>query len=149
MPLSPPRDASGEIVPHDDEAIGGVTVLVRHVNPEYHVTDDENSTPPRRRIASNLFSSTNGDPHHGMSVDIGQLLTEAGKPLDEMVEAPFGAISFTVADTRSFGLQVGSHPMPGNDFHGQAWGVNSTKKKKLARDLSYSWVVEIPGVDLR
>jgi hypothetical protein len=139
-------DEQGNVVPHDDAGLRGDSLLVRHINPEQHLYFDENLN--RTRIASSAFSATNGDPYNGMSVDLTQLLEEADRPHSAMVPSGFGAVSLRVSDVRELGLQVGSDPIAENPFHGQAWGVKTTTRKKLQR-IVLDWVVPLDNAALR
>ena len=147
MPLLPPRDATGVVMPHDDPEIGNETILVRHINPAYHVVLDENIGG--RRISSNAFSCSTGDPGHGMSVDIGQLLSEAARSMAAMVPMGFGAVSLNVGQVRNLVLKVGSDPIPEkNPYHGQTWGVRRRARPQL-HGIVIDWVVAIEGVAIR
>lgn len=147
MRLTPPMDTNGSVKPHDEPAILANTFIVRHINPDYHVCPDENSGGDR--ISSNAFSATNGDPHFGMSVDIGQLLAEAGLAESHMVPTGMGAVRLPVDGVRALSLKVGSDPIPpSHPYHGQVWGVKNSKRRKL-HQLVAGWVVELPGIALR
>ncbi len=146
MPLSPPRDAAGRVVAHDDPEIEDDSSLIRHINPEFHVVPDENTGG--RRIASSAFSATSGDPDFGMSVDVGQFLAERRLGENAHVPPGFGAVRLRVGPVRALALRVGSDPLADNDEHGQVWGVKSTKKSKLQRIVE-DWVVTLPGVAIR
>lgn len=151
---SPPRGPDGRVQPHDDVKLlpdGGV---IRHINPDAHVTDDENTG--KRRISSNAFSCTSGDPDFGMSVDIEQLLIAARMKTDAMVPEGYGAVRLRIGDIRDIGLKVGSDPIPQNSpdgavenpFHGQVWGVRPRFRRKL-HELVNGWVKELPGIEIR
>lgn len=144
MPLAPPVGPDGQVVPHDDPAILPQSMLIRHINVAVHVVPDENLQG--RRISSAAFSPTSGDPHYGMSVDLGQLLAEQGLPENHMVRNGMGAVKLRTGDVRAEGLRVGSDPVPTNAFHGQVWGVRN--RKRLHR-LVVDWVVPISGVAIR
>ena len=146
MPLNPPRDDTGAVVPHDDPAIEGDSSLVRHINPDFHIVPDENIGG--RRVSSNAFSATNGDPQYGMSVDIGQLLSELGLGEGGMVPPGMGAVRLRVNAVRGLALMVGSDPEPDNAAHGQVWGVKSSKRPKIHKVVE-DWVIAIPGVAIR
>jgi hypothetical protein len=147
VPLTPPLDADGSVKPHDDPAILADTFIIRHINPDYHVCFDENLGSDR--IGGNAFSATNRDPHYGMSVDIGQLLAEAGLPECHIVPPGMGAVRLPVGSVRALSLKLGSDPIvPSNQYHGQVWGVKNSKRKKL-QQIVVGWVVELPGVALR
>lgn len=146
MPLNPVTDEQGNVVPHDDAGLRTDSLLIRHINPAQHVYFDENLN--RARVASSAFSATSGDPHYGMSVDLAQLLEETSQPHAAMVPSGFGAVSLRVSDVRALSLQVGSDPVEGNEFHGQAWGVKTTTRKKLQR-IVVDWVVPLDNVSLK
>jgi hypothetical protein len=146
MPLDPPTDLHGNVVAHDDQAIVPASMLIRHINEAAHVVFDENRNC--RRIARLAFSATSGDPDDGMSVDIGQLLAEAGLQEDAQVPRGMGAVKLEVGQVRALVLRVGSDPIPTNKYHGQVWGVKDSKRQKL-HSVVVDWVVPIPGVALR
>jgi hypothetical protein len=131
---------------HDDPAILSHSLLIRHINPKHHVVPDENTNG--LRISTAAFSATTRDPDHGMSVDIGQLLSEQGLPDSHMVPLGMGAVSLVVDDLRARALRVGSDPMETNQFHGQVWGVKETTRKVVQR-LVKDWIVPLAGVALR
>lgn len=136
----------GKVLAHDDKAIQPNSMLIRHINVSQHVIFDENING--LRIASAAYSRTSGDPDYGMSIDIGQLLEEAGLPEAAMVPPGMGAVKLQVAAVRALNLRVGSDPMPANKYHGQAWGVKDSKREKL-RKVALDWVVPIQGVAIK
>lgn len=146
MPLNPPTGPDGKIIAHDDPDILPQSMVIRHINEAVHVIFDENINC--RRIASGAFSRTSGDPENGMSVDIGQLLAEAGLREDAEVPSGMGAVQLPVGPVRQLNLRVGSDPIPTNKYHGQVWDVKDTKRTKLHK-LAIGWVVPIPGVAIR
>ena len=146
MPANPVRDSKGVVVPHDDPSIANCGYLIRNISPQYHLCFDENLG--RRRIASSAFSASKGDPDFGMSGDIGQLLEEAGLPQQAMVPTGFGAVRLQIGSIRQIPLKVGSDPEPDNVFHGQAWGVKASIRKKVHR-LVVDWLVPIEDVEIR
>ena len=103
-------------------------MLIRHINSSQHVIFDENTNG--FRIASAAYSRTSGDPDYGMSVDIGQLLHEAGLSEAAMVPPGMGAVKLPVDGVRALNLCVGSAPIPTNKYHGQACGVKDSKREK-------------------
>jgi hypothetical protein len=146
LPLNPPRGADGDVIPHDDLAILPESIVVRHINPKYHVVLDENTNS--RRITSGAFAATSGDPDYGMSVDVNQLLSEQNLLTAHMVPSGMGAVSLVVADLRGKRLRVGSDPVPSNEFHGQVWGVKKTVRH-IVQKLVKDWVVPLDGVAIR
>jgi hypothetical protein len=89
-----------------------------------------------------------GDPDCGVSVDLGQLLAEAGLREDARVPQGMGAVKLQVGPVRDLNLRVGSDPLPTNGYHGQIWDVKDTKRTKLHK-LVIGWVVPIPNVLIR
>lgn len=145
MPLNPPIGLDGKVIAHDDPDISPHSMVIRHINQAQHVVPDENING--RRIASAAFSRTSGDPDNGVSVDLGQLLTEAGLPESAKVPPGMGAVKLQVGPVRTLNLRVGSDPIPENVYHGQIWDVKDTKRTKLRR-LVVDWVVPIAGVTI-
>lgn len=146
MPLKPPIGPDGIVVAHDDPNILPQSMLIRRINEAQHVILDENING--RRVSSAAFSRTTGDPDNGMSVDLGQLLAEAGLQEDAKVLPGMGAVKLQVGPVRDLKLRVGSDPTPTNAFHGQVWDVKDTKRRQLHK-LVIGWVVPIPGVAIR
>jgi hypothetical protein len=146
MPLNPPTDGHGNVIAHDDPNVSPHSMLIRHINEAQHVILDENING--RRIASAAFSRTTSDPDNGMSVDLGQLLAEAGLKEDAKVPPGMGAVKLPVGPVRDLNCRVGSEPTPTNAFHGQIWDVKDAKRKKLHK-LVIGWVVPLSGVAIR
>jgi hypothetical protein len=145
LQLNPLRDDQG-VIPHDDPAIAADSYIVRHINPLAHVYPDE--ATGKQRISSGAFNRTRG-PRGGMSVDIGQLLAEDGKPLGTMVPPGMGAVKLRTGAVRDLGLWVGSDPVvPANPYHGQVWKFSNRTPRDLQRAVE-DWVVPLPGVVLR
>jgi hypothetical protein len=152
LPLQPPRDQAGNVIPHDDPAIADDSYVVRHINPEAHLAPDENTGGSR--ISTGAFNRTR-EPNGGISVDLGQELIAAGLPLNHMVQPGMGAVKISVGAVRRLTLWVGSDPIIAehqgdaeNPHHGQIWNG----RKKTPRDLYKAiedWVVQLPGVALR
>jgi hypothetical protein len=143
---NPVRDAGGNVIPHDDPTIDRASGFIRHINPDHHIVVDENIGG--RRLGSNAFSASSGDPHYGLSGDIEQDLIAAGRANTAQVPSGFGAVRLQVGKLRDLGLSVGADPVEENAFHGQAWGVRSTKRSKIYA-LVDTWLVPIPGVAIR
>ncbi len=58
--FNPVRDGRGNVVPHDEPALGNDDGLVRIIrNDDTHLCDDENRGG--KRISSAAFSATSGD----------------------------------------------------------------------------------------
>jgi len=145
LPLNPTRDDHG-VIPHDDPAIASDSYIIRHINPLAHIYPDE--ATGIQRISSGAFNRTR-EPRGGMSVDLGQLLAEDGKPLGAMVAPGMGAVKIRVGTVRDLGLWVGSDPIvPMKPYHGQVWKFSNRTPRDLQRAVE-GWVVPLPGVALR
>ncbi|HEV2366013.1 MAG TPA: hypothetical protein VGS12_17650 [Caulobacteraceae bacterium] len=134
-------------MPHDDAAIASDTWVVRHVSADHHVVRDDNLGV--RRLSTGAFSATSGEPGHGMSVDIGQVLRDLGLVEGAMVPAGHGGVRLSVGALRRLTLRVGSDPEPGNPAHGQTWGAERRLRRKLLEiACAGGWVIALPGVAL-
>ena len=148
MPLSePPRDAKGQLVPHDHQDILNDDGLIRRI-PIHWVVPDEKS-PTGRRLSSEAFEMSSAEMGGGMSLDIEKLIVETGKDVAAHVTPhPWvGAVRVTAGLLRGYALQVGYSPQLDNPYHAEAWGTLSKKTSKKIR-LASTWVVEIEGCSL-
>lgn len=128
MPADPPRDASGNVVPHDHDEIPNHYHVIRRTTPNDLC---QNTDTGQRRLASGAFcESTEG----GMSVDIEELMVADGlDPLAHITDSSFGAVRITVGELRALGMKVGWDPIEGNRHHGEVWGIsNSRRRRKVA-----------------
>jgi hypothetical protein len=137
LPLAqPPRDAGGQVSPHDHDGILAAHGVIRRISP-YHMVPDEKS-PTGRRISSAAFQASKGE-NAGMSVDLEQSIIDAGAdPKEYVLQPPFiGAVRFIVGQLRNLGFRVGFDPLPTNPHHGEVWGTfNGSNKKKLSEIAS-------------
>lgn len=142
--------------PYDEPAILGEDLILRRINPEFHLTLDKNFND--RRVSTQAFKPS--DDGSWMSVDIEKLIVADGKdPKEWVTTGSFtGAVSFQAASARALGLKIGfdpikEHPtLPDNPYHGAVWGpkphcISHGLRKKLLK--SSTWYVEIPGVAIR
>ena len=146
MPLAPPpRNAQGEVLPHDHDGILPDDGIIRRI-PSRHVIDDDKIGG--RRISSMAFEPSSG-LNGGMSVDLQRLIEEAGHNAREFVISSgwVGAVRFNAADFRREGLQVGFDPLIDNLYHGEVWGKFTRAKKRKLLQLC-KWFVEIPNVSI-
>jgi hypothetical protein len=146
LPLEPPRDASGNVVPHDHEEILDAHGVIRRISSE-HLVDDM-KCPTGRRLSTMLFRASSG-PNGGMSVDLQNEIEKAGLEPKTYVTTPqfFGALRLTAGQFRSEGFQVGADPIPTNPYHGEVWGSFTRGEQKRLLNLS-EWFVAIEGVSI-
>jgi hypothetical protein len=130
MPVDPPRDAAGNIVPHDHAEILDDHHVIRRITPnDLHRKPDSGVT----RVASGAYSESTGG---GMSVDIEEWMIGDGLDLLHYVTDPaHGAVRISVRELRQLGFQVGWDPDGGHPHHGAVWGIGngSKNKRKVAR----------------
>lgn len=139
--------------PYDEDDIDPEDFVIRRVNPDQHVVQDDNTG--RLRTSSKLFTPSSGT-NGGMSVDILKLIEEANLNPQEYVTTPVftGSVCFSAQDARALGLRVGYDPLEENPYHGEVWGPADrpqrfTKGEKRALARASEWFVEIPDVDIK
>jgi hypothetical protein len=144
VPDPPPRDAAGNVIPHDHPDIHADHVAIRRISENFIVPDGSGG----RRISSMAFRPSSG-VNGGMSVDLESFILESGQDPRAFVTTPLwrGSVCFQVGVLRGEGLQVGYHPMDGNKFHGEVWGATKRSQQKRLQDLA-AWYVPIPGVQI-
>jgi hypothetical protein len=142
----PPLDVAGRVVPHDHDEIGDDWIVIRRIH--FGWLKEANDGAIGLTTASFTESS---EPPRGMSVDILNLIEEAGVDAKDHVTGmpnhPY-AVTLRVGDLRAMGLKVGFHPLqerppfPANPFHGEVWGIgNSRGPKNELRKLA-EWFVK-------
>lgn len=137
-----PRDAQGNVVPHNDPEILDNDRLIRLVNPTHHVVWDANQQV--HRISSALFNPSSSNA--GVSVEIEPLLVADGISIATRVPSGWGAVSLNAGDARVINLDVGKHPLSGNQpgapnpYHGEIWGVRSRASKRHLVEKAI-WIV--------
>jgi hypothetical protein len=148
LPLSPPpRDANGNVIPHDHAEILANDGLIRRISPQWVVSDVK--SPTGKRLSSEAFAMSSPERGGGMSVDHERTIIEAGYDVADHVTSPpwIGSIRVTATQLRAYNLQVGYSPLKSNLFHCEAWGSLSKKQSKTLR-LASTWIVEISGCSL-
>lgn len=132
MPLDPPRDLQGHILPHDHPEILDDHHVIRHTNPNDLAYDEEIGG---WRLGSGAFSKSSDG---GMSVDIEEWMIADGlSQLHYLMNPLEGAVRIRVGDLRQRGYQVGWDPDGGHPHHGSVWGnFNGSKNKRRLRALS-------------
>ncbi|MEZ5537661.1 MAG: hypothetical protein R3F02_18835 [Thiolinea sp.] len=138
------------IQPYDEDRIKPEDLIIRRVNPNYHIVWDENRQC--NRISSKLISpSSTGSK--GMSVDIEALIVAADIDPKHFVTTPVytGSVAFPARVVRDLGLMVGYEPIPGNPYHGEVWSSpcgKFSRRQKKGLCSSSKWYVKLAGVDL-
>jgi hypothetical protein len=142
VPLSPPpRDANGNVLPHDHAEILNQDDIIRRISDQQIV-----EVAGRRRISSIAFQPSDGE-NAGVSIDIPKSIIDAGLDPQTFVTTPrwIGSVIFKADVPRSYRLQVGYDPILGNDHHGELWGhVTKGTAKNIQR--ACQWFVQIPDV---
>jgi hypothetical protein len=130
MPVDPPRDQQGRIVPHDHPEILDKDYVIRHTVPQDLCID-----AGRKRLSSGAFSESTGG---GMSVDIEEWMRADGlDPLHYVMDATHGAVRLNVGELRKLGFQVGWDPDNAHPHHGGVWGIgNGSKRKKRVHKIA-------------
>jgi hypothetical protein len=143
LPTQPPRDADGEVTPHDHPDIKNQDGIIRRVASHHIVVDPK--AVGGHRPSSSLFNPSSGKAG-GVSIDLQRPIEEAGMNSKGFVSNPpwLGAIILKAQDFRTESLIVGYDPVPENPYHGQVWGnfTGATKKKLLGLA---AWYVQIPN----
>lgn len=142
------------VAPYDEPAIDAGDLIIRRINPLYHVVFDDNRQC--QRISSKAYSPSSG-PDAGMSVDIEQLIIAAGhQPQQYVVDPVFtGAVVFSASAIRSLGLWIGYEPVHGNPHHGEVWGATPSRHNKFTKTqkdglaAAAAWYVPLDNVALQ
>lgn len=144
MPLAPPpRDPNGNVLPHDAPDIAPDDGLIRRISDRQIITDADG----QRRISSLAFKPSSSGRYPGMSIDLEQQLREAGVDPQNFVTTPAwtASVRLITGHVRGEGLQVGSHPLPTNPYHGEVWGIQSKGQQRKLQSMA-TWFVAMPGV---
>lgn len=145
MPIQPPpRDENDNVIPHDHAEISADDGVIRRVSERQVVTDKSGV----KRISTIAFRPSNG-VNAGMSVDLEQLIAEAGIDPRAFVTSPnwTGSVRFSAGAIRAEGFQVGFDPIPENPYHGEVWGDFTKAKQKRLQEMAV-WYVPLEGVQL-
>lgn len=130
MRSPPPRDAGGNIIPHDHKEILDSYHVIRHITP--HDLHHETSSGVVR-VASGAYSESSDG---GMSVDIEEWMAADGLLPTHFISDPnHGAVRLRVGDLRQEGLKVGWDPDNGHAYHDAVWGVGkgSSRRRRIAK----------------
>ena len=141
----PPRDQSGNVIPHDHQEISAEDGIIRRIS-QQQVVPGKDGKPTLSTLAVNPSSLSLGG---GMSVDLQTLIESKGvEPRSFVTQPPFiGSIRFTTQFLRSMAFQVGYDPCEDNPYHGEVWGnFSNGRKKELLRNSE--WFVPINGVTI-
>lgn len=143
MPLElPPRDDTGEVVPHDHAGIAKADGILRRVSERQTVVDSQG----QRRISTIAFRPSSGT-NAGMSVDLEAQIRAAQLDPKLYVTSPqwTGSVRFEAGALRAVGFKVGYDPLPENPHHGEVWGTFSKENQKKLMAMA-TWFVQIPNV---
>ncbi len=126
MPLDPPRDQQGKIIPHDHADILDGYHLIRHTTPNDLAFDQSLGA---KRLSSGAFSESSDG---GMSVYVEEWMVADGLgPLNYLSDSTHGAVRLNVGQLRALGFKVGWDPDNGPRHHAAVWGIgNGSKRKK-------------------
>jgi hypothetical protein len=144
--LSPPRNAAGQVEPHDHSGILARDGVIRRISRQYVILDKDG----RQRVSTMAFTPSSAAQGGGLSVDLQREIEESGLDTMKFVTNPpwIGSVRFTAQQLRDEGFRVGFDPLPpGNPFHGEVWGRFTKGKQKQLLRLA-QWFVAIPGVGL-
>ena len=142
----PPRNAAGQVEPHNHQEILPDDGVIRRVSLEF-VVPDKDGMP---RVSTMAFQPSSVAQGGGLSVDLQREIEESGRdPLQFVTQPPWiGSVRFTAQQLRNEGLMVGYDPLPpDNPFHGEVWGAFSKGKKRKLLQIA-QWFVAIPQVAL-
>lgn len=146
MPLTPPpRDANGEVKPHNHDGISSGDGVIRRISEQHIVFDPKIGG---RRLSSAAFTPSSG-PNGGMSVDLERQIEEAGLNPKVHVTSPqwTGSVRFLAGSLRAEGFMVGYDPLPENPYHGEVWGnFRKSNQRKLVQLCA--WLVPISDTSI-
>lgn len=137
--------------PYDDEDIKDEDIIIRRVDPDYHLA--HNHATGKKRVSTKLFSPSSGK-NGGMSVDLLGLMLEAGEDPTAYVTTPKyqGSVQLSASELRKVELRIGKDPLPENPYHGEVWPPSTrsrfTKGQQRSLLNSATWFVELPDVEL-
>jgi hypothetical protein len=142
----PPFDEAGRVVPHDHEEIGDDWIVIRRIYAGWL----KESTDGLIGVSTASFTESS-EPPRGMSIDILNLIDEAGIDASAHVTGlpnhPY-AVSFRAGDLRAMGLKIGFDPLkerqpfPANPFHGEVWGIRNSRGAKNELRRIADWFVK-------
>lgn len=150
MPQPPPRNAVGEVLPHDHAEILAQDGVIRRISDKQVV-----SRPDGRRTLSSIAFKPSGGIDGGMSIDLEAWLRQDNVAPEEYVTTPrwVGSVRFTAGMLRNEGCRVGWDPLerqgafPANRYHGEVWDIDRPKQRRL-HELA-EWFVPMDGVEIR
>lgn len=138
---TPPKDANGYVVPHDDRAvIPDDSYVIRRI----HRSWLKPVSGGYRTLSKGAFSgsSIEYDRYQGMSVDILDRLNEDGvDPASRLAPNQEAAVIIRAGDLRRLGLKIAPDLTRDNDkYHASVWDVRSSHRKKI-KALS-EWLIK-------
>lgn len=144
LPTPPPRDADGNVVPHNHADILDADGIIRRVTMQHVVVDPK--AAGGRKLSSILFNPSSGH-NGGLSVDLRRPIEEDGLDPRALIttEEFVGSVIMTARVFRDKTLLVGYDPLPTNSYHGEVWGNFTGGCRKQLLRLA-EWFVAIDGV---
>ena len=138
---TPPKDADGYVIPHDDPAtIPDDSYVIRRIHRRWL----KPVAGGYRILSKGAFSASSieYDRYQGMSVDILDRLDEDGvDPASRLAPNQEAAVIIRAEDLRHLGLIVAPDLNRENDkYHASVWGVRSSHRKKI-KALS-EWLIK-------
>lgn len=132
---------------HDDrESVRDEDVLLRRIDPDNHLVEDESGTG--RRLSTGAFKNTKRT--NSMSVNIGKFLAQ---PTDALrgSEGHF-LVAFTAGFVRhdlNPSQGVTHTPADSDRSHGDVWGNKNSKtgvREPLRQEANRNWIVRPPNL---
>jgi hypothetical protein len=148
-PFVIPRDANGEVLPHDHPDLVGANRLIRRISDEYIVPNGVGG----QRLSSAVFKN---DPRLGyLSLDSEKCILSGNQVPAAYVTSPvwMGALVISVDQFRSVdpattpndAWKIGMIPVTDNPCHAGVWGkITQGQSNELQRRSD--WLVSISGV---
>jgi hypothetical protein len=144
-----PKDANGEVLPHDHPNFAGGKFLIRRISAEQIVPDKNRAC---NRLSSAVFAYD--DPVDHLSCDSVVCIEARGKDPGDWIRTDgwIGALTLGADNVRSIqaaggaSVQIGMVPLDDNPCHGGVW-AKITRGRANAMLRASSWLVSIPGVE--
>lgn len=132
-------------MPDDPATVPDEEQLLRRIDPDYHMVEDETGTG--RRLSTSAFRNTKGT--NSMSVNIRKFLQQ---PTDALrgYEGRY-LVAFTAGFVRSLTPPQGvTHTPTQNDLsHGDVWGRKTSRSgvlEPLRQEANRNWIVGPPDL---
>jgi hypothetical protein len=142
----PPRDLSGNVIPHNHPGILDTDFIIRRISDNFIVSDPK--AVGRKRLSSMAFQASSTGSK-SMSVDLKTEIEQAGLNPNTYVTTPkfIGSVLINVGQIRQLHFQVGYEPISTNPHHGGVWGAFTRPQKNAIAEIC-NWFVAIPNVSI-